>query len=155
MKLQITSASWNILALESFVRVTIMTEDGEVTILPGHESLLSAIRPGILSIESIGDGNSPVAVSYATSGWVLNISPEVCTIVADQIIDGESISDAEYIEQQKKQAEKMIEQFRQEHGDAPVDAKRLMELEYEMLTYTAMQELARQFHRDDASGARR
>jgi hypothetical protein len=30
-----------------------------------------------------------------------------------------------------------------------------MELEYEILTYTAMQELARQFRRDDVSGGRR
>lgn len=28
-----------------------MTESGEITILPGHEPLLSAVRPGILSVE--------------------------------------------------------------------------------------------------------
>jgi hypothetical protein len=49
----------------------------------------------------------------------------------------------------------MIVEFRNENGHAQMDPKKLMELEYEMLTYTAMQELARQFHRDDASGARR
>lgn len=51
MKLQITSASGNILSVEAFARITIMTEDGELTILPGHEPLLSAIRPGILYAE--------------------------------------------------------------------------------------------------------
>ena len=154
MKLQITSASWNILSLDSFAQVTIMTEDGEVTILPGHASLLSAIRPGILSIV-YKQGDTLESLSYATSGWVLNISPELCSIVADRILDGNSLSDAEYIEQRRKEAESMIVEFRNENGHAQMDPKKLMELEYEMLTYTAMQELARQFHRDDASGARR
>lgn len=51
MKLIITSASGNILSADAFVRISIMTEDGEITVLPGHEPLLSAIRPGILSAE--------------------------------------------------------------------------------------------------------
>ena len=51
MHLIITSASGNILSADEFVRVSIMTEDGEITVLPGHEPLLSAIRPGVLSVE--------------------------------------------------------------------------------------------------------
>lgn len=132
-----------------------MTEDGEVTVLPGHEPLLSAIRPGILSIEYKDDKDEVKSATYATSGWVLNISPDICTVVADQILDGDSLSDAEYIENQKRETEKMIQEFRMEHWSTPVDTKRLMELEYEILTYTAMQELARQFRRDDVSGGRR
>jgi F0F1-type ATP synthase epsilon subunit len=45
-----------------------MTEDGEVTVLPGHEPLLSAIRPGILSIEYKGDKDEVKSATYATSG---------------------------------------------------------------------------------------
>lgn len=45
MKLIITSASGNILSSERFQQVTLMTEDGEITVLTGHEPLLSAIRP--------------------------------------------------------------------------------------------------------------
>jgi F0F1-type ATP synthase epsilon subunit len=51
MKLIITSASGNILSADQFARISIMTEDGEITVLPGHEPLLSAIRPGVLSVE--------------------------------------------------------------------------------------------------------
>lgn len=48
MQLIITSASGNILSTEKFEHITLMTEDGEITVLPHHEPLLSAIRPGIL-----------------------------------------------------------------------------------------------------------
>ena len=55
MKLQITSASGNILETENFVRITLMTESGEITVLPHHEPLLSAIRPGIMTVEYTHD----------------------------------------------------------------------------------------------------
>jgi F0F1-type ATP synthase epsilon subunit len=51
MKLQITSASGNILETDNFSRITLMTEGGEITVLPHHEPLLSAIRPGIMTLE--------------------------------------------------------------------------------------------------------
>jgi F0F1-type ATP synthase epsilon subunit len=51
MNLIITSASGNILSADRFQQVTLMTEDGEVTVLTGHEPLLAAIRPGVLSVE--------------------------------------------------------------------------------------------------------
>ena len=51
MKLQITSASGNILETDNFSRITLMTESGEITVLAHHEPLLSAIRPGIMTIE--------------------------------------------------------------------------------------------------------
>lgn len=51
MHLIITSASGNILSSDAFARISIVTEDGEITVLPGHQPLLSAIRPGILSVD--------------------------------------------------------------------------------------------------------
>ena len=45
MHLTITSASGNTLTAEKFSRITLMTEAGEITVLPGHEPILSAIRP--------------------------------------------------------------------------------------------------------------
>jgi F0F1-type ATP synthase epsilon subunit len=67
MQLVITSASGNILSAERFERVVVMTEDGEITILPHHEPLLSAIRPGILHVEYFVGGKIHTA-DYATGG---------------------------------------------------------------------------------------
>ncbi len=149
MKLSITSSSGVILSADSFVRVTIMTEDGEVTILPGHEPLLSAVRPGILYTE-YHIGNKVHTAEYATGGGVLNISPESCTIVADVVESDDKLSDLEYIASQKQEAEKMMIAYRAENG-AAVDPKKLIELEYELLKFTAMHRLGQKFHEQGGS----
>ena len=143
MQLIITSASGNILSADQFVRVSIMTEDGEITVLPGHEPLLSAIRPGVLSVEYYIGGKVHTA-EYATGGGVLNISPEVCTILADVVVSEDTLTDTDYIESQKKESESMMAAYRAEHG-AAIDPKKLIELEYELLRYTAMHHLGKKF----------
>ena len=92
------------------------------------------------------------AAEYATGGGVLNISPEVCTILADVVVSGDTLTDTEYIESQKKEAETMMAAYRAEHG-AAIDPKKLIELEYELLRYTAMHQLGKKFH--DNGGARK
>ncbi len=144
MKLIITSASGNILSADVFVRISIMTEDGEITVLPGHEPLLSAIRPGVLSVEYYIWGKVHTA-EYVTGGGVLNISPEICTILADVVVADDMLTDSEYIESQKKEAESMMISYRAENGEA-IDPKKLIELEYELLKYTAMHHLGKKFH---------
>ena len=130
-----------------------MTEDGEITILPGHEPLLSAIRPGILHAEYY-IGHKVHTGEYATGGGVLNISPESCTVVADVIEGADHLSDLEYITSQKQEAENMMKAYREENG-AAIDPKRLIELEYELLKYTAMHRLGQKFQAENTTGARR
>lgn len=71
---------------------------------------------------------------------MINISPESCVIVADVIENGDHLTDLEYIASQKKEAEEMMRSYREENGSA-VDPKRLIELEYELLKYSAMHRL--------------
>ncbi len=144
MHLLITSASGNILQAESFARISIMTEDGEITVLPGHEPLLSAIRPGILTVDYF-IGSKPHFAEYATGGGVLNISPSVCTILADVVTADDNLTDLEYIESQKLEAEKLMKAYKEENGEV-IDPKRLIELEYELLKYTAMHHLGKKYH---------
>lgn len=122
-----------------------MTEMGEITVLPGHEPLLGAIRPGIMSIDYIDASGAEVHGEYVSGGGVINISPESCVIVADIVQNGDDLSDLDYIESQKKEAEEMMKSYRAENG-AAVDPKRLIELEYELLKYTAMHRLGQKHH---------
>jgi F0F1-type ATP synthase epsilon subunit len=85
---------------------------------------------------------------------VLNISPESVTIVADVIENGDHLSDLEYIESQKKEAEQLMREYREENGDK-VDPKRLIELEYELLKYTAMHRLGERYQAENITGTRR
>jgi F-type H+-transporting ATPase subunit epsilon len=144
MNLIITSASGNILQSEKFDRISLMTESGEITILPGHEPILSAIRPGIMLVDYFV-GNKIHHAEYATGGGVLNITPETCTIVADVVENADTLTDMEYIETQKKEAERIMREYRAENGEV-VDPKRLIEIEYELLKFTAMHELGQRQH---------
>jgi F-type H+-transporting ATPase subunit epsilon len=144
MKLLITSASGNILSADTFARISLMTEDGQITILPGHEPLLSAIRPGILTVDYY-IGSKPHFAEYATGGGVLNISHEICTILADVVVADDTLTDLEYIESQKAEAENLMKSYREENG-AAIDPKKLIEMEYELLKYTAMHHLGKKFH---------
>ncbi len=153
MHLLITSASGDVLAADAFARITIMTEDGQITVLPGHEPLLSAIRPGVLSVEYYV-GNKIHTAEYATGGGVLNISHTVCTILADVIVAEDTLTDMEYIESQKKEAEAMMNSYRAENG-AAIDPKKLVEMEYELLKFTAMHRLGQKFHENGATGSRK
>jgi F0F1-type ATP synthase epsilon subunit len=143
MRLTITSASWNVLQAEKFEKIRLMTEDGEITVLSGHEPLLSAIRPGILNVDYYIGGKLHVA-DYAIGGGVLNISPEECVIVVDVVQKDDNLTDLEYIESQKKEAEKLIKEYKAENGTT-IDPHKLIELEYELLKYTAMHRLGQQF----------
>lgn len=144
MFLQITSASWNILSAEKFSRIVLMTESGEITVLPGHEPILSAIRPGIMLVEYYV-GTKVHTEEYAIGGWVLNITPEICTIVADVVANADALNDIEYIEWQRKEAERLVKEHRAENGEI-IDAKKLIEIEYELLKYTAMHQLSQKHH---------
>ncbi len=144
MHLQITSASGNILTAEKFSLVTLMTEDGEITILPGHEPILSAIRPWVMLVEYF-IGNKLHNAEYATGGGVLNISPESCMIVADMVEHSDGLTDLEYIEIQKQEAAQMVKDYQDENGST-TDPHRLIELEYELLKYTAMHQLGLKHH---------
>ena len=144
MHLQITSASGNILTAEKFSRITLMTEAGEITVLPGHEPILSAIRPWVMFVEYFV-GNKLHSGEYATGGGVLNISPESCMIVADMVEHSDGLTDLEYIEVQKQEAAQLVKDYHEENG-ATIDPHRLIELEYELLKYTAMHQLGHKHH---------
>ncbi len=130
-----------------------MTEMGEITVLPGHEPILSAIRPGIITVIYTDDGKA-IRADYVSGGGVLNISPESVTIVADVIENGDHLTDLEYIESQKKEAEAMMRNYREENGEK-IDPKRLIELEYELLKYTAMHRLGEKYQYENTTGGRR
>jgi F-type H+-transporting ATPase subunit epsilon len=149
MNLQITSAAGNILETPDFIRVTLMTEVWEITVLPHHEPLLAAIRPGIMTVEY-----SEWKKDFASGGGVLNISPESVTIVADVIENGDHLTDLEYIETQKREAEALVRNYREENGEA-IDPKRLIELEYELLKYTAMHHLGQRHRHENVTWSRR
>ena len=77
--------------------------EGELGILPGHTTLLTAIKPGIIKFTL---KNETEEVIYVSGGF-LEIQPTVVTVLADVAIRGEEL-DAERILNAKRQAEENI-----------------------------------------------
>lgn len=151
MKLSIISASANILSAEKFDKIVMMTEAGQITILTWHEPLLSAIKPGILSVDYYV-GNKLHSAEYVTGGGVLTISPNECMIVADVVTQDDTLTDIDYIENQKKEAAALVASYKAENGST-IDPHKLIELENELLRYTAMHELGKKYQ--ETSGRRK
>lgn len=69
------------------------------------------------------------------------------------IENGDHLTDLEYIESQKKEAEMLMKSYHEENGTT-TDPARLIELEYELLKYTAMHRLGQKHHLEQM-GARK
>ncbi|CAH0539201.1 F0F1 ATP synthase subunit epsilon [Vibrio marisflavi] len=65
--------------------------DGELGIRPGHSPLISKIKPGVASF--VADLKQPEEVLYV-SGGLVEVQPEVVTVMADTVLHGEEIDKA-------------------------------------------------------------
>jgi F0F1-type ATP synthase epsilon subunit len=144
MKLSIISSSKKILSADRFDRVTLMTESGEITILDHHEPLLSAIRPGEMHV-AYYVWNKIHHATYITGGGVLHVHDDGCVVLADVIEDTDSLTDLQYIQSQKTEAEKIMKEYKAENGTV-IDPHHLIALEYELLKYTAMHRAGVKYH---------
>ncbi len=68
-------------------------ELGEIGVMPGHVPLLTAIRPGLIRVFQQG-GEEQV---YYVSGGILEVQPQVVTVLADSCIRAEDLDEAEAV----------------------------------------------------------
>lgn len=153
MRFELISPSEVVLSVESIVSLTVMTEAGEITIMPKHEPLISALRPGIMHV-SYYVGHKIHENTYVTGGWVLSVSDDSLAIIADFVQDEKDLQESEYIEAQKREAENIARDFRESNGSV-VDPHKLIEVEYDLLKYTAMHQLATKFTQNNPPGTRK
>ncbi len=75
--------------------VILPTADGEITVLPGHEPLLSQLVPGVITIRrSRGEADYHLE-HFATYGGVLEISSKGVRVLVDEATHGDDINLAE------------------------------------------------------------
>lgn len=141
MKITLTSASGNLLSSDNFKKITLMTENGQITILPGHEPLLSVVRPGVLSLDYTDNGEEKTE-QFITGGGVVTITHDDVTIVIDSLDSTDDLESIDEIERKKQEAAKILADYKSENKSEK-SPKELLELEYEYLKYAAMQELVK------------
>lgn len=89
--------------------VTIMTETGEITVLPWHSRLVSTLKPGELVVRDNGEERG-----LAVAGGVLEISDNTLRVLADS---AEFPSDIDIEASEKRAAELAKELEEQEQMD--------------------------------------
>lgn len=134
MHLTLVSISRKVLDLPTIEWVTIPTRDGEITILPNHEPLITALVPGILIVRA--DGKD---LSYAVGGGVAEVTTESVTITADMVEDGEDL-DLNEINTKKEEARRLLEEHKNK-GES-MDMEVYIELEQQFLKESAKEQLA-------------
>ncbi len=95
---------------ETIYGVTIPTAAGEISVFPGHERLVTLAVPGVLSVRrQKHDSNLQY---FATSGGIVEISPDQVRVLVDEAEAGEDI-----LESESKAALERALKLRQEAGD--------------------------------------
>ena len=83
--------------------VALPGESGELGILPKHTPLITRIKPGAVRIEKTDGSEEFVFVA----GGILEVQPNVVTVLADTAIRGKDLDEAK-AEEAKKRAEEAL-----------------------------------------------
>jgi F-type H+-transporting ATPase subunit epsilon len=97
MHVDVVSAEESIFSGEATF-VALPGEAGELGIYPRHTPLLTRIRPGAVRIK-LADSNEEEFVFVA--GGILEIQPDVVTVLADTAIRGRDLDEAKALEAQR------------------------------------------------------
>lgn len=122
---------------EDVLSVTLPTEDGEITILPGHIDLVSKLKPGVAELRRPDGSFDEVAVS---GGFIQVLNGSRITVLADTAERGEELS-LDVIEQAKARAETVMKE-KIAAGDMSY-ADSAAHLERELARYKAAMRYAR------------
>lgn len=79
---------------ESIYAATLPTVDGQISVFPGHEPLVTVLDPGVISVRWAKD-DAPGMEYYAVSGGVAKVDQTGVRILVDEADHGEDIIEAE------------------------------------------------------------
>jgi len=92
-------------------------EDGEMGILPHHAPLLTTLKPGVLRVRTHGNEES-----FAISGGVMEVQPNLVTVLADSAERAEEI-DISRAEEARRRAEASLAAGQPRNSEAYLSAE--------------------------------
>jgi len=98
-----------LLLSEAVAMVVVPGSEGNFGVLPGHSLLISTVRPGIIDVYS--DEQTQITERIFVSGGFAEVTPERCTVLADEASPLASL-DRAGIEQQAKSLEATVASLR-------------------------------------------
>ncbi|MEO6513381.1 MAG: ATP synthase F1 subunit epsilon [Candidatus Saccharimonadales bacterium] len=104
--------------------VTLPTRDGDITVLGSHEPLMSALKPGVITIRKNASDSENKLEHYATYGGVVEVTSDSVRVLVDEADDASEINEQE-AKRAQEAAQKMLDgaktQVDLEHAQAVVD----------------------------------
>lgn len=104
MRVDVVSAEEEIFSGEAEF-VALPGEAGELGILPGHTPLISRIRPGAVRIKIAGQAEDEFVF---VAGGILEVQPQVVTVLADTAIRGADLDEAKAAEAKRLAEEALV-----------------------------------------------
>ena len=80
---------------ESIYSATIPTVDGEISIFPSHEPLVTLARPGVITVRFKPEDPDSALEYFAVSGGVVQIDQTQIRVLVDEADHGDDIIEAE------------------------------------------------------------
>jgi len=93
----------NLLFSEKVELVVVPGAEGDFGVLPGHSPFISTLRPGVISIYE----NNLVNQRIFVTGGFAEVTPDRCTVLADEAIDLNSAERSE-LELRVEEARKVV-----------------------------------------------
>lgn len=115
--------------------VALPGEAGELGILPKHTPLITRIRPGVVRIERADNSEEELVF---VAGGILEVQPQLVTVLADTAIRGHDLDEAK-----ANEAKKLAEEALANHESAIDYAKAQAELASAIAQLAAIQRLRR------------
>ena len=84
--------------------VVLPGEEGELGIYPKHTPLITRIKPGTVRIQPAGGGEEELIF---VAGGILEVQPNVVTVLADTAIRGHDLDEAKALEAHKQAQENL------------------------------------------------
>jgi F-type H+-transporting ATPase subunit epsilon len=98
-----------LLLSEAVAMVVVPGSEGNFGVLPGHALLISTVRPGVIDV--YGDEQTQISERIFVSGGFAEVTPERCTVLADEALPLASLDRSE-IEQQARSLEATVASLR-------------------------------------------
>jgi F-type H+-transporting ATPase subunit epsilon len=98
-----------LLLSEAVAMVVVPGGEGNFGVLPGHSLLISTVRPGVIDVYA--DEQNAVTERIFVSGGFAEVTPERCTVLADEALPISSL-DRGALEQEQKSLEGSVASLR-------------------------------------------
>jgi F-type H+-transporting ATPase subunit epsilon len=88
-----------LLLSEQVAMVVVPGGEGNFGVLPGHSLLISTVRPGVIDVYA--DEQTAITERIFVSGGFAEVTPERCTVLADEAVPLSSLDRGDLDQQQK------------------------------------------------------